>query len=188
MAATSRSRWPKSVCRHPAADRGAAATGSRIDVKRLIVLRPNSWFEHPPCYSCYTCYGLRFMPENRSRISKWGASRFGEFESFTGAPPNRLDDAWPFLTRGATPHADLRSARLIKTLGSVAMPSLFTFIGRGKRPNRHHEGGRLLDLRHRRGASTSEIHRIAGTATQRPAQRALFAASCRRSLSAAQAA
>jgi hypothetical protein len=37
--------------------------------------------------------------------------------------------------------------------------SLFTFIGRGKRPNRHHEGGRPLDLRHRRGASTSEIHR-----------------------------
>jgi molecular chaperone DnaK len=37
-----RGRHPaKSVCRHPAADRGtAAAAGSRIDVKRLIVLRP----------------------------------------------------------------------------------------------------------------------------------------------------
>src|SRR5256885_9256543 len=66
--------------------------------------------------------------------------------------------------------------------------SLFTSVGRGKRSNRRHEGGRPLDLRHRRGASTSEIHRIAGTATQRPAQRALFAASRRRSLSAAQAA
>jgi hypothetical protein len=31
----------KSVCRHPAADsRTAAAAGSRIDVKRLLVLRP----------------------------------------------------------------------------------------------------------------------------------------------------
>src|SRR5205807_4874259 len=36
--------------------------------------------------------------------------------------------------------------------------------GRGKRPNRRHERGRPLDLRPRRGASTSEIHRIAGTA------------------------
>ena len=37
-----RGRHPaKSVCRHPAADRGtAAAAGSRIDVKRLLVLRP----------------------------------------------------------------------------------------------------------------------------------------------------
>src|SRR5205807_10495648 len=66
--------------------------------------------------------------------------------------------------------------------------SLFTSVGRGKRPNRRHERGRPLDLRPRRGASTSEIHRIAGTAPQRPAQRALFAASRRRSLSAAQAA
>src|SRR3977135_2585970 len=64
--------------------------------------------------------------------------------------------------------------------------SLFTSVGRGKRPNRRHEGGRPLDLRHRQGASTSEIHRIAGTATQRPAERALFAASRRRSLSTAQ--
>ncbi len=37
-----RGRHPaKSVCRHPAADRGtAAAAGSGIDVKRLIVLHP----------------------------------------------------------------------------------------------------------------------------------------------------
>jgi hypothetical protein len=56
--------------------------------------------------------------------------------------------------------------------------SLFTSVGRGKRPNRGHEGGRLLDLRHRQGASTSEIEidRVAGTAAQRPLERALFAA------------
>src|SRR5437588_11179960 len=47
--------------------------------------------------------------------------------------------------------------------------SLFTSVGRGERSNGRHEGGRPLDLRHRRGSSTSEIHRIAGTATQRPA-------------------
>jgi hypothetical protein len=37
-----RGRHPaKTVCRHPAADRGtAAAAGSHIDVKRLLVLRP----------------------------------------------------------------------------------------------------------------------------------------------------
>jgi hypothetical protein len=40
--------------------------------------------------------------------------------------------------------------------------SRFTSVGRGKRPNRGHEGGRPLDLRHRQGASTSEIHRLAG--------------------------
>jgi IS30 family transposase len=52
--------------------------------------------------------------------------------------------------------------------------SLFTSVGRGKRPNRGHEGGRPLDLRHRQGASTSEIHRVAGTAAQRPLERALY--------------
>ena len=35
--------------------------------------------------------------------------------------------------------------------------SLFTSVGRGKRPNRGHEGGWPLDLRHRQGASPSEI-------------------------------
>src|ERR1700731_167623 len=65
---------------------------------------------------------------------------------------------------------------------------LFTSVGRGKRPNRGHEGGRPLDLRDRQGASTSEIHRVAGTAAQRPLEQALFAASRRRSLSTAQAA
>src|ERR1700730_3246070 len=56
---------------------------------------------------------------------------------------------------------------------------LFTSVGRGKRPNRGHEGGRPLDLRDRQGASTSEIHRVAGTAAQRPLEQALFAASRR---------
>src|ERR1700731_1175389 len=65
---------------------------------------------------------------------------------------------------------------------------LFTSVGRGKRPNRGLEGGRPLDLRDRQGASTSEIHRVAGTAAQRPLEQALFAASRRRSLSTAQAA
>src|ERR1700681_2768362 len=66
--------------------------------------------------------------------------------------------------------------------------SLFPSVGRGKRPNRGHEGGRPLHLRHRPGASTGKIHRVAGTAAQRPAQRTLFEASRRRSLSTAQAA
>ena len=60
--------------------------------------------------------------------------------------------------------------------------SLFTSVGRGKRPNCRHEGGRLLHLRHRQSASTSHIHDITGTAAQRPAERGVFAASRRRSL------
>ena len=48
--------------------------------------------------------------------------------------------------------------------------SLFTSVGRGKRPNCRHEGGRLLHLRHRQSASTSHIHDITGTAAQRPAE------------------
>src|ERR1700757_170518 len=65
---------------------------------------------------------------------------------------------------------------------------LFLSVGRGKRPNRDHKGGRPLHLRHRPGASTGQIHHIAGTAAQRLAERTLFAASRRRSLSTAQAA
>ena len=57
-----------------------------------------------------------------------------------------------------------------------------------ERDKRGHEGSMPLDLRHRQGASTSEIHSVAGTAAQRPLERALFAASRRRSLSTAQAA
>ena len=50
------------------------------------------------------------------------------------------------------------------------------------------ERGGPLNLRHRQGASASQIHCVAGVATQRPSQRALLAALRRRSLSIAQAA
>ena len=66
--------------------------------------------------------------------------------------------------------------------------SLFTSVGRGKRSNCRHEGGRPVHLRHRQSASTSQIHDITGTAAQRPAERAIFAASRRRSLSITKAA
>src|SRR5437588_1613716 len=83
--------------------------------------------------------------------------------------------------------ADLISARLIKTLGSVAMPAYSHLLDE--------ERDQIAVMR----AAGRSICAIAGALQrakstvsrelpQRPAQRALFAASRRRSLSAAQAA
>jgi hypothetical protein len=84
--------------------------------------------------------------------------------------------------------ADLISARLIKTLGSVAMPAYSHLLDE--------ERDQIAVMRaagHSICAIAGALQRAkstvpAGTATQRPAQRAVFAASCHRSLSAAQAA
>ena len=54
------------------------------------------------------------------------------------------------------------SQRLVRTLGSSCDASLFTPVGHGKEPNPGDEGGRPLDQHHRHGASTSQIHRVAG--------------------------
>ena len=54
------------------------------------------------------------------------------------------------------------------------MPAYSHLLDEERDPNRGHEGGRPLDLRHRQGASTSEIHRVAGTATKRPLERAMM--------------
>src|ERR1700757_3713522 len=60
--------------------------------------------------------------------------------------------------------------------------SLFPSVGRGKRPNRGHEGGRPLHLRHRPGASTGQTPHFGGTAAQPLSGGPLFAPSPPRAL------
>src|ERR1700745_1409030 len=89
-------------------------------------------------------------------------------------------EALPYLNSGAkcnTPPCRFDIGSVDKDLRECCDASLFTSVGRGKRPNCRHEGGRLLHLRHRQSASTSHIHDITGTAAQRPAERGAFAAS-----------
>src|ERR1700733_10907669 len=92
------------------------------------------------------------------------------------------------LTRSATPPADLISARLFKTLRSVAMRS-YSHLSEDERD----QIGVLracgaVDGRHCPGARSGESHHLPGAAAERTPFERVLAASRRRSLSIAQAA